>query len=117
QKVTRHGAVTDADVIYSMSVNENPTLVFSFISMQPEEVAVNNHTAITLTLETDVTQLSEVVLVGYGTQKKSDITGSIVSVTGDDLKKMPVASVSETLTGRMAGVQVTTTEGDRKSVV
>jgi len=111
EKGTSNGAVTDADGNYSISVNENATLVFSFIGMQPQEVAVNNQTAINVTLETDVTQLSEVVVVGYGTQKKSDITGSIVSVTGDDLKKMPVASVSETLTGRMAGVQVTTTEG------
>jgi len=111
EKGTSNGAVTDADGNYSISVNENATLVFSFIGMKPQEVAVNNQTVINITLETDITQLSEVVVVGYGTQKKSDITGSIVSVTGDDLKKMPVASVSETLTGRMAGVQVTTTEG------
>ncbi len=111
EKGTSNGAVTDADGNYSISVNESATLVFSFIGMQPQEVAVNNQTVINVTLETDITQLSEVVVVGYGTQKKADITGSIVSVTGETLRNMPVASVSETLTGRMAGVQVTSTEG------
>src|SRR5690606_2718658 len=79
--------------------------------MKPLEVLVGNQTDISGTMEDDVTQLSEVIVVGYGTQKKSDITGSIVQVTGEDLKKRPVATVPETLTGRMAGVQVTASEG------
>lgn len=111
EKGTQNGAVTDANGSYSLSVNEGATLVFSFIGMKPLEVLVGNQTDISVTMEDDVTQLSEVIVVGYGTQKKSDITGSIVQVTGEDLKKMPVATVSETLTGRMAGVQVTASEG------
>lgn len=111
EKGTQNGTVTDANGNYSLSVNEDATLVFSFIGMKPVEVLVGNQTNIGVTLEDDVTQLSEVVVVGYGTQKKSDLTGSIVSIKGDDLKAIPVSTVAETLTGRLAGVQVTTTEG------
>lgn len=111
EKGTTNGAVTDTDGKFALSVSENAVLTVSFIGMAPQEVEVGNQTNVQIVMAPDVTLLGEVVVVGYGTAKKSDITGSIVSVTGDDLKKMPVASVSETLTGRMAGVQVTSTEG------
>jgi TonB-linked SusC/RagA family outer membrane protein len=106
-----NGTVTDADGNFSISVREGATLVISFIGLKTQEVAVGNQTTIEVVMETDITQLSEVVVVGYGTMKKSDLTGSIVSIGGDDLKKVPVASVAESLTGRLAGVQVTGTEG------
>ncbi|GCC50071.1 SusC/RagA family protein [Chryseotalea sanaruensis] len=106
-----NGTVTDADGNFSISVREGATLVISFIGLKTQEVAVGSQTSIEVTMETDITQLSEVVVIGYGTMKKSDLTGSVVSIGGDDLKKVPVASVAESLTGRLAGVQVTGTEG------
>jgi TonB-dependent starch-binding outer membrane protein SusC len=111
EKGTSNGAVTDVEGKFTISVNENATLAISFIGMEPQEVAVGNRNSIDVTLKTDVTQLEEVVVIGYGTAKKSDLTGSVVSVTGDDLKKVPVSTVAESLTGRMAGVQVSSTEG------
>lgn len=111
EKGTNNGTVTDSDGKFSMSVSGEATLVISFIGMKPMEVPVGSQTTFDVTLETDITQLDDVVVIGYGTQKKSDLTGSIVSVVGDDLKKIPVSTVAESLTGRMAGVQVTATEG------
>lgn len=106
-----NGTVTDANGNFTISVKEGGTLIVSFIGMKTQEVAIGNQTSLEVVLETDITQLSEVVVIGYGTMKKSDLTGSVVSIGGDDLKKIPVASVAESLTGRLAGVQVTGTEG------
>lgn len=112
EKGSAKGTVTDADGKFTLSVSdESAILVISFIGYTSQEVALAGRTSIEVTMALDITSLEEVVVVGYGTQKKSDLTGSVVSVSGDDLKKMPVSSVSETLTGRMAGVQVTTSEG------
>lgn len=106
------GTSTDVDGMYTINAPDgNGTLAFSFIGYVTKEVPINNRTTVDVILESDVTELSEVVVIGYGTVKKSDLTGSVASVTGDDLKKVPVATVAETLTGRMAGVQVTSTEG------
>lgn len=106
------GTTTDINGNYTINAPDGDgTLVFSFIGYVSQEIAINNRTTIDVVLSADVTELSEVVVIGYGTAKKSDLAGSIVSVGGDDLKKVPVATVAETLTGRMAGVQVTTTEG------
>src|SRR5690606_21908723 len=84
---------------------------FSFIGMVSQEIPLGSQTTFNVTLETDISTLDEVVVVGYGTMKKSDLTGSIVSISGDDLKRVPVSTVAESLTGRLAGVQVTATEG------
>lgn len=111
EKGTTNGTVTDSDGRFVLSVSPNASLVFTFIGMKPVEVEVGNQTSFNIEMVPDISELEEVVVIGYGTAKKSDLTGSVVSVTGDDLKKMPVATVSETLTGRMAGVQVTSTEG------
>jgi TonB-linked SusC/RagA family outer membrane protein len=106
-----NGTVTDAEGSFTISVREGATLVVSFIGMKTVEVAVGNQTSHEVVMESDITQLSEVVVIGYGTTKRADLTGSVVSVVGDDLKKVPVASVAESLTGRLAGVQVTSSEG------
>jgi len=79
--------------------------------MKSVEIAAGNQTSFDIIMNSDMETLDEVVVIGYGTAKKSDLTGAVVSVTGDALRKMPVSSVSESLTGRMAGVQVTSTEG------
>lgn len=111
EKGTNNGTVTDSDGKFTITVSENAILVISFVGMKPMEVPVGSQTSIDVSMEADITQLGEVVVIGYGTAKKSDLTGSVVSVTGDDLKKMPVSTVAETLTGRMAGVNVSSTEG------
>lgn len=113
-KGTSQGTVTDMNGDYTLTVSgANPILVFSFIGYTTEEVAVGAQSVINLNLAPDITQLSEIVIVdvGYGTMRKTDLTGSISTVSGDELKKMPVSSVAEALTGRMAGVLVTATEG------
>ncbi len=112
EKGTTNGTATDADGQYSLNVsNTNAVLTFSFIGMVAREMPVGTQTRVDVTLEADVSLLEEVVVIGYGTMRKSDLTGSVASVSGEDLKKMPVATVAEALTGRMAGVQITSTEG------
>jgi TonB-dependent starch-binding outer membrane protein SusC len=111
EKGTTNGTTSDMDGKYTLSVNSNATLVFTFIGMAPQEIPVGNQSTIDVAMAADVKLLDEVVVIGYGTVKKSDLTGSVVSVTGTDLRKVPVASVAESLTGRLAGVQVASTEG------
>src|SRR5690606_38525365 len=111
EKGTTNGTTTDVNGHYSLSVGSDAVLVFSFIGMVAREFPVQNQTTIDVVMEADVSLLDEVVVVGYGTMKRSDLTGSIVSVSGDDLRKMPVSTVAESLTGRLAGVRVTSTEG------
>jgi TonB-linked SusC/RagA family outer membrane protein len=111
EKGTTNGVVTDVEGAYSINVPEGATLIFSSVGFVAEEVVIGNQSVINLSLTPDITQLEELVVIGYGTVKKSDLIGSVVSVGGEDLVQVPVATVAEALTGRMAGVQVTTTEG------
>src|SRR5690349_21230626 len=111
EKGTTNGTTTDANGKFTIDAQESAVLVFSFIGMKPMEVSVGSQTTFDISMETDMATLEEVVVIGYGTAKKSDLTGAVTSVTGDHLRKMPISSVSESLTGRMAGVQVTSTEG------
>jgi TonB-dependent starch-binding outer membrane protein SusC len=111
EKGTTNGTTTDTDGKYSISLRSDAVLMFSFIGMSSQEIVVGNQTNIDVILAPDVSLLDEVVVIGYGTAKKADLTGSVVSVTGSDLRKVPVASVAESLTGRLAGVQVTAAEG------
>ncbi|MCW5912962.1 MAG: SusC/RagA family TonB-linked outer membrane protein, partial [Cyclobacteriaceae bacterium] len=111
EKGTSNGTVTDTDGKFSINVSEGATLVISFVGMKAKEIEVGNQTSLTITLESNVSELEEVVVVGYGTVKKSDLAGSVVQVGGNDLRKMPVSTVAESLTGRLAGVQVSSTEG------
>jgi len=108
---TSEGTITDIEGNYKVTVAEDATLTFSFIGYANQIIPVAGKSIINVSMDVDVQALDEVVVVGYGTQKKSNLTGSVVSVTGDALKKVPVASVAESLTGRLAGVQISTTEG------
>lgn len=108
-KGTSTGTVTDAEGKYSLDAPPSGTLVFSFIGMKTLEVNINNQSVVNMTMDADISQLDEVVVVGYGTQKKSDLTGSVSSVTSKDIKTVPVASLSQALQGRAAGVQVSQT--------
>ena len=111
EKGTTNGTVTDIDGNFTIKVASGKTLVFSYIGMKTKEVKVSGDGPINVTLEDENTTLNEVVVVGYGTMKKKDLTGSVATVNNKALEAVPVASASEALTGKMAGVQVTTTEG------
>ncbi len=111
---TTTGTSTDADGKYVLDLDgaEGKTLVFSFIGMRTQEVRIGNSRVYDVVLEDDSNFLEETVVIGYATVKRKDLIGSVSSVDSKTLAAMPVTSVSEALTGRMAGVQVTTTEGD-----
>lgn len=105
------GTTTDADGNYSLRVpNGNSVLVFSFIGFAPVEIALNNRTTIDIVLQADIQQLNEVVVVGYGTMKKSDVTGSVIRVSEEELKSRPVMNALEAMQGRAAGVDITSNE-------
>jgi TonB-linked SusC/RagA family outer membrane protein len=111
-KGTTNGTTTDADGNYRLSVpSSGGTLVFSFIGLTTEEVAIGERTIVDVSLTPDVTQLSEVVVVGYGTQSKRDLTGSIATVSGKDIASLPVQSFEQALGGRAAGVQISVPNG------
>jgi TonB-linked SusC/RagA family outer membrane protein len=106
---TTQGTQTDADGNFALEVaDENAVLVFSSIGFKPQEVLVKSRTTIDVALEVDITTLSEIVVIGYGTQDRRDVTGSVSSVKPEKLKSMPVVTVSDALQGRAAGVQVLT---------
>ena len=107
-KGTTTGAITDAEGRYRITVpNAESILVFSFVGFLTEEITTGNRTTIDVRLAGDLKSLSEVVVVGYGTQKKSDLTGSVSSITAKDIRQVPVASLDQALQGRATGVQVT----------
>ncbi len=106
-----NGSATDMNGHYKVSVPKNATLVVSFVGMQTKEVAVKGQSVINVKLEDDSKLLNEVVTIGYGSVRKKDITGAVATVSSEVLEAVPVASALEALTGKMAGVQITTTEG------
>jgi TonB-linked SusC/RagA family outer membrane protein len=111
-KGTTNGTTTDANGTYRLAVpSSGGTLVFSFIGMKTEELPIGERTVVDIGLAADVTQLSEVVVVGYGTQSKRDIAGSISSVDGKTIASMPVQSFEQALGGRAAGVNITMPNG------
>lgn len=112
EKGTKNIAVTDLDGNYSLkTTGKSPVLTFSFIGMKEKTVNVGGKSTIDVTLEDEAKSLDDVVVIGYGSVKRKDLTGSVATVNSDALAAVPVASASEALTGKMAGVQITTTEG------
>ncbi len=112
-KGTTIGVSTDAQGSYSIQAPSNGTLVFSFIGMETEEKAVNGRARIDVGMVNIAEQIDEVVVVGYGAIRKSDITGSVGSVKmAETIKSMPVAKVTDALQGRLAGVSVVSASGD-----
>ncbi|RAK01919.1 TonB-linked SusC/RagA family outer membrane protein [Larkinella arboricola] len=109
-KNTTNGANTDANGQYSIEANQGDVLVFSFIGMKTAERTVSG-SSLDIQLEEDVTTLTEVVAVGYGVQRKADVTGSISSVKAQDIASRPVASATQALQGKAAGVLITTNQG------
>ena len=111
-KGTNVASITDIAGIYEIDVPENgTTLTYSAIGFEAAESTIGNRTVINISLKATVSDLDEVVVVGYGTQRRSDMTGAVVSVKSKDIQNLPVRSVSEALQGRAAGVQVTRNDG------
>jgi TonB-dependent starch-binding outer membrane protein SusC len=111
-KGTERGTVTDIDGAFEFDVPDaESVLVFSFIGMQQKEIRVGNSTEQVVTLENDSKTLDEIIVVGYGTQRKSDLTGAVEQIKGDDLKKTMISSLDQGLQGRASGVQVTQNDG------
>ena len=109
EKGTANGTITDEEGKYKLMVSdENATIVFSFVGYKSHEVPLNGRSVIDVSLETDLTTLGEVVVVGYGTVKKSDLTGSVSSVKSEDLVERPVPSLAQAIQGRASGVMVRT---------
>jgi TonB-linked SusC/RagA family outer membrane protein len=116
-KGTTVGTSTDSDGKFTIEANDDDILTFSFIGYQTQEVRVGAQTSINITLVEDVEMLGEVIVVGYGTQKKSDLTGSVASVSGESIRNAITTSVDQALLGRAAGVQVTQNSGQPGGVV
>ncbi|MEX2594339.1 MAG: TonB-dependent receptor [Anditalea sp.] len=111
-KGTTTGTVTDIDGNYTVNAPEDEILVFSFIGYETKEIAVNGRSVIDVVLEEDMQGLEEVVVVGYGTQKKVNVIGSITSIDSDAVIAAPVSSISNALTGRLPGAIVMQTSGE-----
>lgn len=111
---TTLGASSGVDGRWTLTVPDasKKTLVISYIGMKTQRIAIGSKTQIDVRLEDESTAMDDVVVVGYATVKRRDVVGSVASVNAETLQQMPVASVAEAMTGRMAGVQVTATEGD-----
>ena len=105
------GTITDIDGNFSLSVPASSTLIISYVGMKTQEVQLDGSSSYEITLEDDSQALEEVVVIGYGSVKRKDLTGSVATVNSEVLEAVPVASAMEALSGKMAGVQITTTEG------
>ncbi|MCZ2471473.1 TonB-dependent receptor [Aquirufa ecclesiirivi] len=111
-KGTTKGVMTDVNGNYKIVVADSKAvLVFSAIGYTQQEITVGNQSAVNINLKPDNKYLDEIVVIGYGTQKKSDLTGSVSSIKTDQLMERPATSLNQALSGRMAGVQVSTNSG------
>ncbi len=106
---TKNGTITSVDGKYQIKVSSLSSLVFSFMGLDSKTVPVNGKTQINVVLQENKKQLEEVVVVGYGNQRKEAVTGSVASVKGDMIREVPASNISQALQGRVAGVQMTQT--------
>ncbi|MEM7368386.1 MAG: TonB-dependent receptor [Bacteroidota bacterium] len=112
EKGQPNGTLTGSDGRYQITVgSEDAILVFSYLGFTTQEIAINGQQEISLALQEDIANLDEVVIVGYGVQKKAVVTGAISKVRGEDLEDMPVTRIEQSLLGRTSGVRVTTASG------
>ncbi len=108
-KGAKNGVSTSFDGTYTIDVPSNGVLIFSFIGLKSQEVAVNGRAQINVTLEENSDVLKEVVVIGYGTQMKEAVTGSVASIGGKELSEVPSGNITQALQGRLAGVDLTQT--------
>lgn len=110
-KGTTKGTQTDFDGNYTIDAKEGDILVLSYIGMKTQNVTVGPTAILDIAMEEDADQLDEVVVVGYGTQRRSDLTGAVSSVSSKDLTEIPLARTDQLLQGRVAGLNVSSTDG------
>ncbi len=111
-KGTSTGTITNADGQFNIEANQGDVLIFSYVGYKTSEVTVGTSNNISVSMTPDVTALSEIVVVGYGTQQRRDITGSIASISAKQIKDIPVVSFENAIQGQLAGVQVSETSGE-----
>ena len=111
QKGTTNGIITDVDGNFSLEIPEGATLVISYIGYLSQEIHTGNQSVLKIKLTEDTQNLDEVIVVGYGVQKKINLTGSVENITGSDLAKKPVGQTSMALQGMSSGVTVQQTSG------
>lgn len=110
-KSMAEGTITDFDGKYEIAASPSDSLVFSYVGYATQTVYVGNRTQVDVTLDDSQTLLEEVVVIGYGSIKKSDLTGSVASLAGRQIAQMPIANAAQAITGRLPGVNVLTTDG------
>ncbi|WKL46173.1 SusC/RagA family TonB-linked outer membrane protein [Flavobacterium pectinovorum] len=106
EKSTKNSVTTDFNGSYSIKVKPNATLVFSFIGMKKQEVAIGTRTIVNAKLAEDSNELQNIVVVGYGTQKKEKLTGAIATISASDIQELPVSNLSDALRGLVPGMSV-----------
>jgi hypothetical protein len=108
---TSTGTTTDFDGNYELKTTSDAVLTFSYVGFAMQEIVVDGRTQINVKMVTNTSELDEVVVVGYGTTKKQDITGAISSISAEDVKRSINTTVEQALQGRAAGVEVTQNSG------
>lgn len=109
---SNRGTITDIDGSYTLEIQiSDKILIFSYIGYKPQEIQIGDQSTIDVVLEIDAKSLNEVVVIGYGTVQKSDLTGSVGSLRGEDLTKIPTPNAEMALLGKVAGVRVTSNSG------
>ncbi len=111
EKGTKIGASTDIDGNFSLNISGKHPLVVSYVGMTPQEVNVAGKSRIDIVLKENSVVLDDVVVIGYGTARKKDLTGSVSSISSKAIENVPVVNVAEAMSGKLAGVNVTTSEG------
>ena len=109
---TSNGTVTDLDGKYTIQVNPDATLVFSYVGYTKREIAVNNQSTINVNLVEDQALIDEVVVIGYGVQKKSSMTASVSTVSAKEITKQVTSNVASALLGRTPGVEILQAGGE-----
>ena len=111
-KGTTQGTITSIDGAYSITVPaENSVISYSYVGYTTQEIPVDGKTEINIELKTESTLMNEIVVVGYGTAKRQDLTGSIATVSSAEINKIPITNAAEAIKGRLPGVNITTTDG------
>lgn len=114
EKGTKHGVLTDIDGAYKIQVPKGAVLQFSFIGMKTVEKTATVSTSINITMQDDAATLNEVVVVGYGSQKKSNLTGAVATIKPDNIQDLPVSNLSEALRGQIPGLSVSNANGSSR---
>lgn len=116
-KGTERGTTTNDQGVFTIEAGENDILVFSYVGYEPQEIKIGTRTAITVDLLSSARSLENIVVIGYGQVKKRDLTGAVVSVKSDEIKKVPSGNVLESLQGKLPGADITRSSGSASSGV